>query len=203
MFDKELKATRLDQNRAVQQLSLDKQEMQAALDNANDRINLVKQKQARSEAYAAECLQELSKVRKVNTDVDRRNVSDIPGAQYSSCLTPASYYQTSLEKEVKALQVKIVDLETQSYNSPVPAVTKRLESKLREVQHQLEEDRTENSRIKAVSERQSRDYQSQLKEMQSQQERLIQERGAYEKAIGELQQSLKKAVSDLRIPVVG
>lgn len=85
----------------------------------------------------------------------------------------------------------------------MPAVTKRLESKLREVQHQLEEDRTENSRIKAVSERQSRDYQSQLKEMQSQQERLIQERGAYEKAIGELQQSLKKAVSDLPIPVVG
>ena len=75
LFDKELKSSRLDQNRAVQQLSLEKQEVQAALDSANDKINLVKQKQARSEAYAAECLQELGKVRKVNTDVDRRNVS--------------------------------------------------------------------------------------------------------------------------------
>jgi myosin protein heavy chain len=77
LFDKELKATRLDQNRAVQQLSLEKQELQASLDGANDKVNLVKQKQARSEAYAAECLQELNKVRKVNTDVDRRNVSTI------------------------------------------------------------------------------------------------------------------------------
>lgn len=75
LFDKELKATRLDQNRAVQQLSAEKQDLQASLDSATDKINLVKQKQARSEAYAAECLQELGKVRKVNTDVDRRNVS--------------------------------------------------------------------------------------------------------------------------------
>jgi myosin protein heavy chain len=107
--------------------------------------------------------------------------------------------QTSLEKEVKALQVKIVDLETQSYaNSPVPASTKRLESKLREVQHKLDaeiEDRNEALRQKTVWERQSRDYQAQLKDMIQQQERLVQERGAYERAIGELQQSLKKAVS--------
>jgi myosin protein heavy chain len=106
--------------------------------------------------------------------------------------------------EVKALQVKIVDLETQSYaNSPVPGATKRLESKLREVQLKLDaeiEDRNEALRQKTIWERQSRDYQAQLKEMIQQQERLVQERGAYERAIGELQSSLKKAVS--RSPVI-
>ena len=111
-----------------------------------------------------------------------------------------------MEKEVKALQVKIVDLETQSYaNSPVPGATKRLESKLREVQMKLDaeiEDRNEALRQKTIWERQSRDYQSQVKEMIQQQERLLQERGAYERAIGELQTSLKKAVS-LSQPIDG
>jgi myosin protein heavy chain len=96
------------------------------------------------------------------------------------------------------MQVKIVDLETQSYaNSPRPASQKRLEAKVTELQHRLDSelgDKNEALRQKTAWERQSRDYQTQLKEMAYQQERLVKERGAYEQAIGELQNSLKKAV---------
>lgn len=204
LFDKELKSTRLDQNRAVQQLSTEKQELQASLDSANDKISLIKQKQARSEAYAAECLQELGKVRKINTDVDRRNVSTGCGFMRrddehlidTSAIIPN--LQTALEKDIKALQVKIVDLETQSYtSSPRPTATKRLESKVLDLQHELDaeiQDRNEALRVKSILEKQNRDYQTQLSDLVKRRDQWVSERGAYEKAIEELQASLKKAV---------
>jgi hypothetical protein len=74
-FDKSLRTSHLSQDRVVQQLSREKQELAASLEGMNDRINLARQKQARSEAHAAECMQELNKVRQLNAEVDRRNVS--------------------------------------------------------------------------------------------------------------------------------
>jgi hypothetical protein len=73
-FDKSLRTSHLSQDRVVQQLSREKQELAASLEGMNDRINLARQKQARSEAHAAECMQELNKVRQLNAEVDRRNV---------------------------------------------------------------------------------------------------------------------------------
>ncbi|KAJ9099994.1 hypothetical protein QFC19_005811 [Naganishia cerealis] len=114
-FDKNLRVSQFSQDRVVQQLSREKQELKASLDGMNDRINLAKQKQARSEAHAMECMQELNKVRQLNVDVDRRNIS--------------------LENKLKTLQVKIIDLETQSFaNSPRPAAAKRLETTMADLQ---------------------------------------------------------------------
>ncbi|KAJ9107513.1 hypothetical protein QFC21_000969 [Naganishia friedmannii] len=118
-FDKNLRVSNFSQDRAVQQLSREKEELKASLDGMNDRINLARQKQARSEAHATECLQELNKVRQLNADVDRRNIS--------------------LENKLKTLQVKIIDLETQSFaNSPRPAAAKRLETTMADLQNKYD-----------------------------------------------------------------
>ncbi|KAJ9124435.1 hypothetical protein QFC24_003223 [Naganishia onofrii] len=118
-FDKNLRVSHFSQDRVVQQLSREKQELQASLDGMNDRINLARQKQARSEAHATECMQELNKVRQLNADVDRRNIS--------------------LENKLKTLQVKIIDLETQSFaNSPRPAAAKRLETTMTDLQNKYD-----------------------------------------------------------------
>lgn len=107
--------------------------------------------------------------------------------------------QTALEKEIKGLHVRIVDLETQSYaNSPRPAAAKRLESKVNEMQAKLDSEITEKNEILKRSkliERQARDLQGQLQDLSSKYERQVQEGKAYEKAIEELQQSLRRAVS--------
>ena len=114
----------------MQQLAREKQELAASLESMNDRINLARQKQARSEAHAAECMQELNKVRQLNAEVDRRNVGTIAMSLYI-----ADPSQISLENKMKALQVKIVDLETQSFaNSPRPAAAKRLATTMAELQ---------------------------------------------------------------------
>lgn len=76
-FDKNLRTSNFSQDRVVQQLSREKQELAASLEGMNDRINLARQKQARSEAHAAECMQELSKVRQLNAEVDHRNVRGV------------------------------------------------------------------------------------------------------------------------------
>lgn len=129
-FDKNLRTSHLSQDRIVQQLAREKQELAASLESMNDRINLARQKQARSEAHAAECMQELNKVRQLNAEVDRRNVGTIAMSLYI-----ADPSQISLENKMKALQVKIVDLETQSFaNSPRPAAAKRLATTMAELQ---------------------------------------------------------------------
>ena len=114
----------------MQQLAREKQELAASLESMNDRINLARQKQARSEAHAAECMQELNKVRQLNAEVDRRNVGTMTMSLYI-----ADHTQISLENKMKALQVKLVDLETQSFaNSPRPAAAKRLATTMAELQ---------------------------------------------------------------------
>lgn len=86
-FDKNLRVSNFSQDRVVQQLSQEKQELKASLDGMNDRINLARQKQARSEAHATECMQELNKVRQLNAEVDRRNVRIVSVRNLNGVLT--------------------------------------------------------------------------------------------------------------------
>lgn len=104
-------------------------------------------------------------------------------------------YQARLEKQVKELNVRIVDFETKAYgSSPRPtANTRRLESRIEELTNQLNEvnkDKGENSRMQRSVDKVARDTQFQLAESDRQRARLEEERKNYESQIEGLRRSM-------------
>ncbi|KAK7434178.1 class II myosin [Stygiomarasmius scandens] len=92
-------ASRMSSEQQFQKLKLEKQDLERALEEQNDRVGNAFERMKKAEAYANECQVELGKVRVDNSELDRINAN--------------------LENQVKALNVKIMDLETKSYsNSP-------------------------------------------------------------------------------------
>ncbi len=73
-FDNQINASRFTRDQALQQLTVDKQELKDQLDTLSDQLELAKQRSAKSDGYAAECLNELGKIRQANADLDKQNV---------------------------------------------------------------------------------------------------------------------------------
>jgi myosin protein heavy chain len=106
--------------------------------------------------------------------------------------------QANLEKQLKELNVRIVDLETRSYaNSRPPTISRRRESRIEELTNQLilsSKDGVESSRHQRSPEKFSRDPNAQQAENERQRQRVEEERQAYESQL----QSLREAMDSLQ-----
>lgn len=99
-----------------------------------------------------------------------------------------------MEKQVKELNVRIIDLETRSYsNSPrPPTISRRTDSRNDELNSQLIKDR-EGSRIQRSADKVARDPKVQLVESDRARMKLEEERRTYEAQL----QSLRHAMDTM------
>jgi hypothetical protein len=73
-FENQLSASRFGRDQAVQQLTVDKQELQTSLVAMSDLLALAKQRAEKSDANANEKLKELAAIRMANSALDKQNV---------------------------------------------------------------------------------------------------------------------------------
>ncbi|CAE6482090.1 unnamed protein product [Rhizoctonia solani] len=127
-------ANKFSSDRMMQELHLKNQELRGALEEQTDRVGLATQRLKKAEGYANESQSELKKVREENSSLDRLNAS--------------------LEKQVKELNLRLVDLETQAYtSSPRTPGTRRVDSRIEELANKIRSDSArENERIKGYEE---------------------------------------------------
>ncbi|KAL1700520.1 nonmuscle myosin heavy chain b [Schizophyllum commune] len=160
----ELEEIRLDHvdpsDTEVQRLMLKKQDLERAVEEQEDRVASAFERMKRAEAYANECQMELGKVRVENSELDRLNAH--------------------LEKQVKELNVRIVDLETKSLaNASRPAtISRRADPRIEELTSQLSG--------KAGNQRTVRDAKHAVAEVERQRAKFEEERRAYEAKLEEL-----------------
>ncbi|KAJ6591377.1 myosin II heavy chain [Mycena sp. CBHHK59/15] len=165
---------KMSSDREFQQLQLKKLDLERSLEEQEDRVSNAFDRMKKAETYANECQIELGKVRVDNSELDRLNAN--------------------LEKQVKELNVRIVDLETKSYvNSPRPTTSRRMESRIEELTNQLNQtnkDRSDTSRLQRSADKIARDAKYQLAESDRQRAKLEEERRAYEAQILTLRQAM-------------
>jgi len=166
---------KMSSDREFQRLQLKKQDLERSLEEQEDRVSSAFERMKKAEVYANECQIELGKVRVENSELDKLNAN--------------------LEKHVKELNVRIVDLETKSYsNSPRPPTTsRRTESRIEELTNQLNQtnrDKPEGSRLQRSAEKIARDTKFQLAESDRARLKLEEERKASETQL----QSLRRAM---------
>ncbi|KAF8754802.1 TRAFAC class myosin-kinesin ATPase superfamily Myosin family [Rhizoctonia solani] len=132
--DQHMDANKFSSDRMMQELHLKNQELRGALEEQTDRVGLATQRLKKAEGYANESQSELKKVREENSSLDRLNAS--------------------LEKQVKELNLRLVDLETQAYtSSPRTPGTRRVDSRIEELANKIRSDSArENERIKGYEE---------------------------------------------------
>jgi chromosome segregation ATPase len=107
--------------------------------------------------------------------------------------------QASLDKQIKELNLRIVDLETKtlSLNSSRPSnVNKRLESRIEELQNQLNQSAKDSSRLK-TADKGTREVMIQLQESERQRSRLEEEMKSYENRIQTMRQSMDEMVGNI------
>ncbi|KAG5729993.1 Myosin-11 [Termitomyces sp. T112] len=163
---------KMSSDREFQRLQLKKQDLERSLEEQEDRVASAFERMKKAEAYANECQVELGKVRAENSELDRFNAN--------------------LEKQVKELNVRIIDLETRSYsNSPrPPTISRRTDSRIEEII----KDKGEGSRQQSSTDKIVRDPKIQLVESDRARMKLEEERRAYE---GQLQ-SLRQAMDTMQ-----
>ncbi|KAF8880496.1 class II myosin [Infundibulicybe gibba] len=173
---------KMSSDREFQRLQLKKQDLERSLEEQEDRVTNATDRMKKAEAHANDCQIELGKVRVENSELDRLNAN--------------------LEKEIKELKVRIVDLETKSYaSSPRPTTSRRVDSRIEELTSQLNQsnkDKSETSRLQRSADKIARDAKFQLAESDRQRAKLEEERKAYEAQI----QSLRRAMDDMVVPSV-
>ncbi|KAH7890387.1 hypothetical protein F5I97DRAFT_21807 [Phlebopus sp. FC_14] len=172
-------ATRMTSDRELQKLQLEKQDLERSLEEQEDRITMTFERMKKAETHAAESQLELDQIRLENTDLDRKNAQ--------------------LEKQVKELNVRIVDLETKSYAStPQPSTTiRQLQVRIEELTSQLSQvsnDKRHSTQIRS-SDKVAREIQLQLSESEHQRAKLEENRKASESQIQVLREKLDKVQS--------
>lgn len=107
------------------------------------------------------------------------------------------FIQANLEKQVKELNVRIIDLETKSYvsSSRPPPTSRRMESRIEELTSQLNQTHKDKSRS---VDKISRDAKFQAAESDRQRTKLEEERKAYEAQLQNLRKAMDTMVSRLR-----
>jgi len=172
-------ASRVSSDREMQKLQLEKQDLERSLEEQEDRASAAFGRMKTAETHAAESQLELDKIRLENTELDRMNAQ--------------------LEKQVKELNVRIVDLETKSYAStPQPNSTiRQLQARVEELTTQLNQasnDKRHSTPLRS-SDKAGREIQLQLQESERQRAKLEDDRTASESQIQALRQKLDKAQS--------
>lgn len=107
--------------------------------------------------------------------------------------------QASLDKQIKELNLRIVDLETKtlSLNSSRPSnVNRRLESRIEELQNQLSQSSKDSSRLK-TADKGTREVAMQLQESERQRSRLEEEVKSYETRVHTMRQSMDEMVGNV------
>lgn len=110
-------AGKMSADAEFQRLQLRKQDLERSLEEQEDRVNNALGRMKKAEAYANDCQMELGKIRVENSELERLNVRRQPALFERIGLTPPSV-QANLEKQIKELNLRIIDLETRSYASP-------------------------------------------------------------------------------------
>lgn len=162
--------TKLSSDTELQRLHLEKQDLERALEEQNDRVTMAFDRMKKAEGYANECQIELGKTRVENSELDKLNAN--------------------LEKQIKDLNLRIVDLETRSLNSPRPSTSRRLESRIEELTSQLNQSTKDNSRIYRTVDKSARDAKFQLADAERQKTRLEEEVKSYEAKIVSMRQAM-------------
>lgn len=97
---------------------------------------------------------------------------------------------------MKKLNVRIVDLETKSLNSPRPVTTsRRLESRIEELTSQLNQSTKDTSKVNRSADKSARDAKLQLAESDRARSRLEEEVKNYESKLAGLRHSMDELVS--------
>ncbi|KDR70292.1 hypothetical protein GALMADRAFT_128012 [Galerina marginata CBS 339.88] len=166
--------SKMTSDHEFQRLQLKKQDLERSLEEQEDRVTNANERVRKAETFASECQIELGKVRVENSQLDKLNAS----------------FFANLEKQIKELNVHIVDLETKSYASSPRSVpgSRRIDSRIEELANQLQQtskDRRESGRLKRIPER-SLDAKSQLAESERQKAKLE----SYESQIQGMRQSM-------------
>ncbi|TFK47329.1 nonmuscle myosin heavy chain b [Heliocybe sulcata] len=178
---------RMSSDTEMQRLQLEKQDLERALEEQQDRAGMAFERMKKAEAHANECQMELGKVRVENSELDKLNAT--------------------LEKQIKDLNVRVVDLETKSLaSSPRPPTTsRRMESRIQELTDQLNQsskDKSESLRLHRSADKTARDAKYQLAELERQRQRLEEENQAYEGKLASLRQvmdELQTSESNLQL----
>ncbi|PSS37014.1 hypothetical protein PHLCEN_2v1156 [Hermanssonia centrifuga] len=168
-------ASKIAGDTELQRLRLQKQDLERAVEEQEDRVGMAFGRMKKAETYATECQVELGKVRVENSELDKLNAN--------------------LERQIKELNVRIVDLETKSLNSPRPPTTsRRLESRIEELTTQLTQTSRDSVRVHRTADRNVRDTMSQLAEADRQRARLEEENRASEARLMSMRQDMDELV---------
>ena len=179
---------RMSSDTELQRVRLEKQDLERSLEEQGDRASMAFERMKKAETYANECQIELGKIRVENSELDKMNVSALQVSLSSAVANTGA--QANLEKQVKDLNVRIVDLETRSLNAPRPAPTsRRLESRIEELTSQLTQSTKDSSRI-------HRSTDKALQEADRQRARLEEEVKNYETKIVSMRQTMDELVCD-------
>ncbi|KAH9960673.1 hypothetical protein BC827DRAFT_1132744 [Russula dissimulans] len=144
----------------------------------------------KAELHAQDCQVELGKVRVENSELDKLNVSY---GWSVHTIPPLTHFhgQANLEKQLKELNLRIVDLETKSYSrnpqSSSAATIRRLESRIEELTNQLNQ-ATKERRGSSVP--RDRDVSAQLVESNRQKVKLEEEVRLYDEKVGFMRQQM-------------
>ncbi|TFY78541.1 hypothetical protein EWM64_g5472 [Hericium alpestre] len=173
-------AGKMSSDRELQMLQLKKQDLERALEEQGDRVEMAYDRMKKAESHAQECQVELGRVRVENSELDKLNAN--------------------LEKQIKDLNLRIVDLETKSYSrtpgssQPASAATvKRLESRIEELTQQLNQATKDRTRA-SLSRDRDRDAIFRLAETERQRTRLEDEIKSYEEKV----MTMRKAMDDMQ-----
>ncbi|KAF8154672.1 class II myosin [Crassisporium funariophilum] len=163
---------KMSSDREFQSLQLRKQDLERSLEEQEDRVASANDRMKKVEAFANDCQIELGKVRVENSELDKLNAN--------------------LEKQIKELNVRIVDLETKSYASsprPTPG-SRRMDSRIEELANQLHHTTNKSDSLRMSLQRSpdklTRDATSQLLESDRQKAKLE----SYETQIHNMRQSM-------------
>jgi len=189
--------TKINSDRELQTLQLKNQDLERALEESGDRVDMGYERMKKAELHAQECQVELGKVRVENSELDKLNVSHQSGTCDGTTLTHLPR-QANLEKQLKELNLRIVDLETKSYSrnpqSSSAATIRRLESRIEELTNQLSQVTKEHHRSSLSRDR---DVSAQLIESDRQRAKLEEEVRLYEEKVRVMRQQMDHVVSTL------
>lgn len=101
-----------------------------------------------------------------------------------------------MEKQVKELNVRIVDLETRSYaNSPRPAtISRRVDGRIEELTNQLNQNNRDRNALGRSAEKLAKDVKFQQSELERQRAKFEEEKKEYEARIQDLRNALDMVV---------
>ncbi|KAI7941197.1 hypothetical protein MJO28_013482 [Puccinia striiformis f. sp. tritici] len=174
---------RLSNDRVLQTLQQERSDLKRELEEKEDLVSVALERQKKAEAFANDCQMEANRERSESSELLKAN--------------------TELERKIKLLNLKIVDLETRSMtSSPRHANAQQNRNNLsviepkqyEEVLNQLEQERENINKLNKKSERSLKDLEFKLVDSERSKNRLLDEIKNFENKLF----SLRKLNSDLQ-----